>query len=302
MPDVHPTDGAHAGMHGAAPSLKSERFDIAGWRVEVATISEEARNSVRDVLRGFSGDRASDDALHRYELVQHPTGSWHLHVVDDETTYEDHSLVAALGRLEWLAVNAALANREGFFCLHGAALGLPLDRSGVVLVGGSGRGKTTLALGLMLRGFAPFSDDVCLIDPRTLELHALRRAFHVGDGTWAALEPLGGPRRPSETVAGFFSPPQWASAPVPVRWVLFPEYRPQQKPALIPLSASEAAREILAETLRFERAPRLALEMAARLTENAGCFRFLSGDLSDSVAMVQHLVGLDDNRTHLAQR
>lgn len=143
----------------------------------------------------------------------------------------------------------------------------------------------------MLRGFVPFSDDVALLDPATLGLQPLRRAFHVDDETWGLLEALGhGPLIERDAPVGYFSPPQWAERTVPVRWVLFPEYRPQQPPQLVPISPLEAAAAILEQTLTLASATRVALATATRLTERARCYRFLVGDLAESVAAVQQMV------------
>jgi hypothetical protein len=197
----------------------------------------------------------------------------------------------ALGQLEWRLVTSALEHRSDLFHLHASSLCAPRSRDGVLLLGGSGRGKTTLTMGLMLRGFVPSADDVTLIDPETLELRAFRRAFHVADETWALLERLVAPfASQRHEMPGYFSPAQWADQHATVRWVLLPEYRPDQKPELVPLSASELASAVISQTLSLERTPRMALSTAARLTDRARGYRFLCGDLEQSVAMVQGLI------------
>ena len=187
--------------------------DVLDYRASIGTSSERVRANVQSIFRGFGPvDDSSDEDLPRFDLIESPAGTWQVRVAG-ERLYEGDSLAAAMGLLEWRVVTAALERRPDLFHLHGASLCLPTERTGLVLVGGSGRGKTTLTMGLMLRGFVPFADDVTLMEPETLELRAFRRAFHIDETTWSLLEPLGGPTGdPSDGPAGYFSPPQSAAA------------------------------------------------------------------------------------------
>ncbi len=230
----------------------------------------------------------------RYDVATTPTGGWTV-TVDETVASISDSLSTALGFLEWRMVSAALDHRRELFHLHGGALCAPTRRAGLVLAGDSGSGKTTLTLSLMLRGFVPFGDDVALIDPQTLELQVLRRAFHTNEGTWRLVAPLtaGAIGAHEDGPEGYFSPPQWAERPVPVRWLFFLDYRPGQEPKLVRLTPPEAAAGILGNTVSLASNSRLALRAAARLTEHAACYRLQTGHLAATVDMVQQLVALD---------
>jgi hypothetical protein len=147
-----------------------------------------------------------------------------------------------------------------------------------------------MTLGLMMRGFVPFSDDVVLVDPEGLQLNPLPRAFHVEEDTWRVLVPLTGPlAREDAGPPGYFVPPQWAVTPVPVGWVLMTEYRPNQAPALLPVPPAQVATALLEQSSSLTRVPRLSLTTARRITEQAHCYRFLVGDPLASVALVQQM-------------
>lgn len=288
-------NGANAGSAGATDRDADEliapvhAYDLLGYRAAVGVEQPDARAAVRSILRGF-GPVDLDPDFPRYDLADTARG-WQVRV-DGAVVQPDADFAIALGALEWHLVTAALGHRDDLFHLHGASLCAPLQRAGIVLVGASGKGKTTLTLGLMLRGFVPFGDDIALIDPETLELQTLRRAFHVAEDTSRLLEPLAGGevRWDTDGPADYLSPPQWAERAAPVRWLLFVDYRPGHSPQLVPLSPAESATAILTQTLSLTSAPRLALATCGRLTERVACYRFITGDLAASVAILERLV------------
>lgn len=275
-------------------------YDLLGYRAAIGATGSEAQAAVRSILRGF-GPVDVGPGLHlpRYEITPAAAG-WELRV-DGNVVQEDGDFLSALSALEWHVVAAALSHRNDLFQLHSAALCLPTERAGIVLAGDSGSGKTTLALALMLRGFVPFSDDVALIDPETLDLQKLPRAFHVSDDTRQLVKPLTfGPVGSDDDPHGYFSPPQWAGQAAPVRWLLFVEHSPQREPQIVPLSPPEAATAVLAHALNLSKAPRLALAAAARLVERCSICRFLTSDIEGSVAVLQQHLGFGSRSEHVS--
>lgn len=265
-------------------------IDIAGYRAAVGSSSELVRQTLRSILRGFDPAPDAAEGLPRFAL-EPAAGEWQV-VVNDDVVYQGGDFLVALGMLEFHLVSNALDSTQDFFHLHGAALCPPTRRGGVVIAANSGVGKTTLALALMLRGFTPFSDDVAVIEPGTLHLRPLRRAFHIAADTWPLLDGLAGGRIQAEAGAppGYFSPIQWAQAPVPVRWVLFLERVPGRTPRLFPMQPAEAAAAIIEHSGTLTRSPRLALATTSRMVEQARCQRFVIDDLERAVAAVQELV------------
>jgi hypothetical protein len=275
-------------------------YDVAGLRILMGAPPGPPFDAVRNVMRGFGpvDEAGSDsDGLPRYELVPGAGEEWQL-LVDGEPARTGLSFSAALSALEWQVVTTSLEHRRDVFHIHGAALCEPALGAGIVLIGRSGSGKTTMALRLMCESFLPLADDVVLVDPETLCAQPFRRAFHVSADTWRLIrttDDLSDARR--DIPEGYCCPARWADRPLPIRWLFVLERRAGQEPRLTPLTPAETVPEILSESLTLERTPRLALATAARLTASVACYRFAVGDLDASVgALLQVLASTSDAR------
>jgi hypothetical protein len=266
-------------------------YEILGYQAAIGAQGDDAYDRVRRIFRGFGPiDVGTGFHLPHYTLTVPQNGGWEMWS-QNNASHKFPDLFSALSALEWHVVTDALTQRDDLFHLHGAALCVPMRRAGIALAGDSRSGKTTMTLALIVRGFVPFADDVALVDPESLELRTLRRSFHVEHDTWSLLESVAGPLgRDGDDPDGYFLPPQYAEQPVPLRWLLFLERRPDHEPQLIPMSTAEAATAILAQSLNLRNATRLVLRTVNQLTQRVACYRFLTGDLQSSVAMIQRLV------------
>lgn len=266
-------------------------YDLHGYTVQVRVTDPSAYHPVLKILEAFAiadSDGAADCVSYS---IARDDDSW---VVSsgEVITYRTDTLTNALMAIEWHLVTDMLAFRRDLFHLHGAALLTPDARLSMLILGASGSGKTTLTLGLMARGFLPFADDVILMEPTTLELHAFQRAFHVDEGTIARIKGLHGtpPWRFDDAPPGYFVPPMWAKHSAPVRFVFLPTLQPDAPPSLTPLSVADAAIALLPFSQTLAETPPLALAVAARLTAQASCFRLSTGDLEATIRLITTLV------------
>lgn len=159
-----------------------------------------------------------------------------------------------------LALMLAL-RREGLFHLHAAALLHP-SGAGVLVVGGSGAGKTTTTLALLEAGYSYLVDD-CLFLRRlpaagNIEVLAFPREFHLGPATLAAfprLAALAGPpsaradKRPVDPREAYPDRSQRAWTPARgAALAVFPTITGDAATTLAPISKAEAFGHLLASS------------------------------------------------------
>jgi hypothetical protein len=143
-----------------------------------------------------------------------------------------------------------------FYSLHAAGV---VSREGMslLIVGASGGGKSTLAIGLIRQGWGYLSDDAVLLRLRLegVEALALRKPFAVDVGAAAAYADLpfgeeapdtaGGRRRRVRIEEAY--PGQYVPGCLP-RVLLFSRIVPQAQSALHPLDRLSALRQLLAQS------------------------------------------------------
>jgi hypothetical protein len=269
----------------------TRHYRINGYHATITIPDPEANARTARILAGFAPVEQVPPGTPHYR-IDRADGTWRL-FVGEANTYESTQLVDALVALEWHLVTDLLAFRTDRFHLHGAALRTPEGTASVLILGASGSGKTTLTLALMARGFAPYADDIVLIDPETLAPEPFRRAFHVDASTRALIEAL--PNAPvwdfDALPTGYFMPPVWADESAPVRAIFFPTLRPDAPPAASALGIAEGVTTLLPFSTTLDQTPALALPVAARLTAQATCYALTTGDLAATAALVARLVG-----------
>jgi hypothetical protein len=104
----------------------------------------------------FRAAEEADAPVYRVTLSGRPTAE-----IEGETWRSANA--EALSIYAYNAIlNAATARVGSRFLFHAAAVAAP-DRSGVILAGGAGLGKTTLTVALLQRGYGFLSDDVAAV-------------------------------------------------------------------------------------------------------------------------------------------
>ncbi len=204
------------------------------------------------------------------------------------STLKAQLVVAALNHYPLGAYLHAAVMRTGGGCL--------------LLPARPGSGKTTLAAGLARVGFAYHTDEVAVLDRDRLAVRGLPMCLTLKEGAWTLLAPLYPAisslpvhQRVDGKAVRYLPPPVQIGDPAldrhwPVRWIVFPRYRPGAPTRLEPVRRTEALRRLLDECLAL----RLVLdeERVAQLVRWIGdiaCLELEYGDLDQAVVALRDL-------------
>jgi hypothetical protein len=175
--------------------------------------------------------------------------------------------------------------------------------AGVLLVGASGHGKSTLAIGLIRQGWEYLADDAVLLHRQSAGVTALafRKTFSVDAAAAPAYAdlPLGeevpdikGGRRRRVGIEDAF--PGQARAQCLPRVLLFPRIVPQRHSTLCPLDRPSALKHLLAQSgpqLFDRRTMGTHLEVLKGLVQQTVSYELLAGqDLYHQPGRLAHLL------------
>jgi hypothetical protein len=219
----------------ALPRIRCTVYAAGGGRLALVSFASPLATTPFDVALGLLKHPATDPQY--VEGPPHP-GGWRpiVHVATGVVgaAARGQELLIDIPRtgavvLGRLLVDATLALQRTLLFAHAASVGI--RGAGVLLVGPSGAGKTTTAVGLAARGHRYFGDDVAALRMQSGELlpfwriahirpgpHARSLEPHYATGTWDAPYGDGLPRLRLRVADAF---PGAASGPLPLARVLF---------------------------------------------------------------------------------
>lgn len=305
----------------AAPDLRVRRTRRKGSAgnagrtlgFQIGEISVSLSSDRADVLDDFGAlyDGCRSDSLLSDRTIHMRVGSAPLrlpgrarhHILGDgEALFTGRRRAELLPYLEWGINWRVIARRGEFLQLHAAVLSH--NGRGVLLVGDSGVGKSTLAAGLISRGWKYLSDEFALIHPATLRVHPFPKALCVKEGSFDVVTRLGLPLwRRGHYVKAFKGPVGYvrtadlgarvATEPSPIRFVVFPRYTGSGKPRLYPVARGSAAFMLAANAFNRNVFRERTVSILSRVVREARCVRLETGDLEDTCDLIEsQLLGL----------
>lgn len=217
---------------------------------------------------------------------------------DGQPIYGPRHRDELLPHLEWGVNWRVIVRRNDFLQIHAATM----VRNGraVLLVGESGCGKTTLAAGLMARGWTYFCDEFALLEAATLRAHWFPRALCVKAGAFDAVRAAGLEVWRRQHFAKHFKGPvgyvrpsvpadPQATRPAAVRHIIFPRYEAGATPRLVPISRAAAALAVLQASLNRGVFGAAAPRLVCRLVRGADCHLLEAGPLAETCRLVELL-------------
>ena len=144
-------------------------------------------------------------------------------------------------------------------------------------------------------------DEFALIHADTLELHPFPRAICIKKAAFPVVESLDLTQRGSRHYhkgtkgdVAFLSPgdarPGSVGRACPIRYVIFPKYKPKAVPALVPIHRAEAAFVLHEVCFNLWNCERIGLDVLAGMIRGASCYRLISSEIGQTCDLVQDLV------------
>ncbi len=210
---------------------------------------------------------------------------------------------AVLPYLEWAINWQIMLNRPEYLQIHASVM--QRDGMGFIFPASPGSGKTTLAAGLLARGWRYLSDEFALIAPQTGSLMPYPKALCVKAGSHPVVEELGLPiadagvhTKPLKGKVRFLDPTRVREGAVgttcPLRAVIFPKYEAGAQPCLMPMSRAEAAFELNRLSFNFLEFGRGGIDLLAEVIRSAVCYRLRGGEINATCDLVDSVrEGLD---------
>jgi hypothetical protein len=271
-------------LHGFAvrleyPSVLAERTDIIFSGYPEAAFG-------MDVDLTISLSRDVDDPV-----------IWH---VDDRDRHQTElSMDRAVSRAEWFVITAALGRWSTFIHVHAALVGN--GTTSALLIGQSGRGKSTTAVTLATLGWDLYSDDVALVDRSTFAAWACPRPIKLDGHSRRLLEPLGisitDDQACGESIGRAYLPGVHAvdCAGPPVSSAFFLSPLRDDHPRITRMPKSESALRLMNQSSTDHDPAHGLTREAFALIEQIECYELVAADVLQTAKLVE-LIVVDTSR------
>jgi|GEM_PF-1107958 len=184
---------------------------------------------------------------------------------------------------EWRLTRALMEGVHALYQLHAGVV--VLNGRALVLCGHSGAGKTSLTVGLGLRGGAVYGDEVAIFDADSLRVFSFPRDLIVRNGTRDLFPQIEQLELPAWKVFADYRhvPPQaWcplAGSPVPCSGFVFPQLRHDGcEPSLRRLGPAEAAQRILEQSFNMDQWGKRGIDLVGQLAEQYPAWELVFAD------------------------
>jgi HprK-related kinase A len=212
-------------------------------------------------------------------------------LIDGQDPFKPLPKEQALPLVEW-GLNYAIAGlAHQYLIIHAAAI----EKNGrvAILPGAPGAGKSTLAAGLVHRGWRLLSDELALIRREDLRVVPLARPVNLKNGSiglMRAFAPDAVFSKPViDTVKGtvaLMRAPEESLARVaeaaPVGWIVFPQWRRDVRAQFSDFSKAAGLVEVGHHAMNYSLHGAQGFSVLGDIFEQSGCYRFIYGELDEA--------------------
>lgn len=286
----------------ASANVASYQIGPVGVRFHCAVAS--VANAYRELNAPYltdSFDCAQETCFDIYVTRQRSrrTGLRHYHIEGPvEERFTVRRIDRVLPHVECL-INLCIARLlPRYLLLHASTVA----RNGVALIipGGPGFGKTTLAAALVARGWRYGSDEFALIDPADASVAPYPKALSIKKGSMQLLAERGIPvdraptfNRRDKGPIRLLPPHLFRRDVVASRagagMIVFPVLDPGAAPSVLRMTRAEAVFEMARRCFNMLRFRGHAIDVLERVTRGAACYRLSVGDLGATCDLVERV-------------
>ena len=288
--------------------VSRDLYDILGKAVLVRSTSEQFAAEAARMLRGFQLVRTAREmdvmlSFHVGQPSQVQTiRPYHFAYNNYAQTVRSTDYWALHRQLEVQIDKTVSDMVSDRLLLHSAVVGR--DGGAIVMAGEPGRGKSSVCLELVLRGYDYYSDEIASISfddgrvspfAKAVGLHDLSLWPDIASDTSKWVGPAVRPAEAGEKPTWHVHPedlrPGCTGRPAPVRYIVFPEYMQGATPKLERMSGPEAMTGLLGAVVNAREAGRPALHAVAGLVRNAQLYRLTSNSLDSAAGLIEEMIG-----------
>ena len=287
--------------HGGQSVLQ---FNVLGYRLRVTGPSE-----IIDPLKTCFYTRAVERVQGKpnlHLLIEEGEGGYVCWNCDDASGRAKPACTASdLNELFWELDNVlfenSLENADPKIQIHGAAVAR--NGEGLLLIGDSRAGKSSLTVKLLSRGYEYFTDETIVVDSETLRLHPFPRNLMVREGTARSERSL----QPFTQEAWFYQSgddsTRWFLDPVllgsprvlhdaRVAHIICVERTEGGEPSLVRVGMSEAIQFMIAQQVNFNDLKEKAFDTMIRLARLDRNYRLRAVHAGEAWNLLREHLGL----------
>jgi hypothetical protein len=216
-------------------------------------------------------------------------GTWEV-MVDDVSLGPAFAAETVARQVEWACADEMLRRMSGFVHVH-AAIVATSDQS-MLIVGQSGQGKSTTAVGLAQAGLTLYTDDVALIERQTLCPRSFPRPIKLDDNSRTLLEQSGlvipQESRIGESVDRTVIPglARAALPGPPVTKAVFLSVNRGSRPELHSLTSAEALLRTVSQSVTERFTDSGPTTSVLTLVNALQCYELVVGDFQETVCLL----------------
>ncbi len=263
--------------------------------IEIKTLSPEIYNNLEDLYGEFRDDNGCPPktrflAISEEENLIRPT----IYKIYRNGFFvcQDHNKDEFLLRLETMIMDEIVKGLPHFYFIHAAVLAN--EHGAIIFPGPSGAGKSTLAMALSERNFSYLSDEIAPIEKDTHRVYPFPRGIKLRTKHVGLVSVTKGMQHNSSQRNYFNICKHTSKKPGTinkVKYILFPQYNPHEKPGLIPVSKAYTVSILAKCSVHFGMNQGDCFLFLVEFVNKINCYKLITNDLEESCLIIKKLLG-----------